>query len=63
MSGMMITTPMLLWHGGGVEGGKTDPVLSIDMTKFNILATSGIDSSIPPKGSVRVSKINSHIVL
>jgi hypothetical protein len=54
---------MLLWHGGGVEGGKTDPVLSIDMTKFNILATSGIDSSIPPKGSVRVSKINSHIVL
>jgi hypothetical protein len=53
-SGMIITTPMILWHGGGLENGKTDPVLSIDTAKSNILATSGIDSNIPPKGSVRV---------
>ncbi len=51
---MIITTPMILWHGGGLENGKTDPVLSIDTAKSNILATSGIDSNIPPKGSVRV---------
>ena len=51
---MKATTPELLWHGGGNENGKPDPVYSVDMHPSNILATAGIDASVPPKGSVRV---------
>ncbi len=50
------STPELLWHGGGNENGKPDPVFSVDMVLNNVLATAGIDASVPPKGSVRVSR-------
>ena len=51
---MKVITPELLWHGGGIENGKPDPVFSVDLHCSNVLATAGIDASIPPKGSVRV---------
>jgi hypothetical protein len=51
---MIVSTPEILWHGGGLEPGKPDPVLSVDIYSNNILATSGIDENVPPKGSVRV---------
>jgi hypothetical protein len=52
-----IYTPELLWHGGGNENGKPDPVYSVDMHPLDVLATAGIDANIPPKGSVRVSRL------
>ena len=52
---MKACTPELLWHGGGNENGKPDPVFSVDISPNDILATAGIDASVPPKGSVRVS--------
>ena len=52
-----VSTPELLWHGGGCESGKPDPVYSIDMHPLNVLATAGIDANVPPKGSVRVSLV------
>jgi hypothetical protein len=55
-----IYTPELLWHGGGNENGKPDPVYSVDMHPLDVLATAGIDANIPPKGSVRV-RIHSSI--
>ena len=51
---MKVITPELLWHGGGIENGKPDPVFSVDLHCSNVLATAGIDASVPPKGSVRV---------
>ena len=60
MTDMLVTTPELLWHGGG-DGGKPDPVLSVDIYGNNVLATSGIDANIPPKGSVRVSNESYHM--
>lgn len=53
-SDMRVTTPEILWHGGGLSPGKPDPVLSIDMYSEDILVTAGIDANIPPKGSIRV---------
>lgn len=53
-SSMKVSTPELLWHGGGAENGKPDPVFSVDMFDTNILATAGVDENIPPKGSMRV---------
>lgn len=56
---LRISTPEILWHGGGTDHGKADPVYSIDLhLTENILLTSGIDASVPPKGSVRVSNSN-----
>ena len=55
--GVQICTPQVLWHGGGQENGKTDPVYSIDFHPLNVLATAGIDANVPPKGSVRLWKI------
>lgn len=54
-----VSTPEVLWHGGGNENGKPDPVYSVDYHTLdgNILCTTGIDASIPPKGSVRVCLI------
>ena len=52
---MKTSTPELLWHGGGNENGKPDPVFAVDVSPNDILATAGIDASVPPKGSVRVS--------
>jgi hypothetical protein len=50
-----VSTPELLWQGGG-ENGKPDPVYSVDLHPVeDVLLTSGIDASIPPKGSVRVN--------
>ena len=49
-----VATPELLWHGGGNENGKPDPVYSVDLHPLGVLATAGIDANIPPKGSVRV---------
>ena len=52
---MIVSTPQILWHGGGIDDGKADPVFSIDIHHpSSILATAGIDANIPPKGSVRV---------
>ncbi len=48
------STPELLWHGGGNENGKPDPVFAVDISPNDVLATAGIDASVPPKGSVRV---------
>lgn len=61
-----MSTPQLLWHGGGNANGKPDPVYSVDYlpskSSFTgstddsyILCTTGIDANVPPKGSVRVS--------
>ena len=58
-----ISTPELLWHGGGIENGKPDPVYSVDMHPSDILATAGIDANIPPKGSVRVSAFEAIVKL
>ncbi len=55
-SAMRVSTPELLWHGGGNENGKPDPVFSVDLHPSNVLATAGIDANVPPKGSVRVSE-------
>lgn len=52
---MNVSTPELLWHGGGAENGKPDPVFSVDIFDKDILATAGVDENIPPKGSMRVS--------
>lgn len=55
-SQVTIATPEVLWHGGGNENGKPDPVYSVDFhPRVHIMSTSGIDASVPPKGSVRVS--------
>jgi hypothetical protein len=51
---LRVTTPEILWHGGGLLPGKPDPVLSVDIFQEDILATAGIDANVPPKGSVRV---------
>jgi hypothetical protein len=50
-----VSTPEVLWHGGGNENGKPDPVYSVDLHPLNVLATAGIDANVPPKGSVRVN--------
>ena len=52
---MKVTTPEVLWHGGGNENGKPDPVYAVDFHPTGILATCGINAEVPPKGSVRVS--------
>lgn len=55
---MRVSTPELLWHGGGNEHGKPDPIYSLDYHPTeSVLLTTGIDASTPPKGSVRVSMI------
>ncbi len=52
---MRVSTPELLWHGGGNEHGKPDPVYSVDFhPKEHVMLTTGIDANVPPKGSVRV---------
>lgn len=58
-----VTTPEILWHGGGLLPGKPDPVLSIDMYSEDILVTSGIDANIPPKGSIRVRFIPFDVIM
>jgi hypothetical protein len=52
---MRVRTPSVLWHGGGMTNGKPDPVFSLDLNIQNVLATCGIDSSVPPRGSIHVS--------
>jgi hypothetical protein len=53
---MQVATPQVLWHGGGLDHGKPDPVYSIDFHPIeSVLLTTGIDASVPPRGSVRVS--------
>ncbi len=59
---MVVSTPEVLWHGGGNENGKADPVYSVDFhPDDNVLCTSGIDASVPPKGSVRVRSLLTHL--
>ncbi len=50
--------PEILWHGGGNEGGKPDPVFSVDMHPEGVLATAGVDEMVPPKGTVRLWRNN-----
>ena len=50
-----VSTPQVLWHGGGNENGKPDPVYSVDFhPQEPVMCTTGIDANVPPKGSVRV---------
>eukprot|EP01038_Epipyxis_sp_PR26KG_P005152 gene5152-7172_t len=74
-----VSTPQLLWHGGGNENGKTDPVYSLDYLlepseairntaaprsvnkqedQSTVLLTTGIDANVPPKGSVRLWRVD-----
>lgn len=53
---MKVSTPELLWQGGGAENGKPDPVFSVDLLD-DLLLTAGVDENIPPKGSVRLWKL------
>ena len=56
---MKVSTPEVLWHGGGNENGKPDPVYSVDLhPRENVFCTSGINADVPPKGSVRLWKID-----
>ena len=48
------SSPEILWHGGGNEGGKPDPVYAVDMHPEGVLATAGVDETVPPKGTVRL---------
>ena len=54
---MSIYSPELLWQGGA-DNGKPEPVFSLDMHPSNVLATAGNDENIPPKGSVRLWRID-----
>lgn len=54
---MSIYSPELLWHGGA-DNGKPEPVFAVDMHPSNVLATAGNDENIPPKGSVRLWKVD-----
>jgi WD40 repeat protein len=57
--GIFTATPEILWHGGGNENGKPDPVYSLDIHhSSNTLATCGIDANVPPTGSVRLWRID-----
>ena len=58
-----VSTPELLWHGGGNDNGKPDPVYSVDLHPTNILATAGIDAGFPPKGSVRVITVTANVLM
>ena len=55
-------SPEILWHGGGNEAGKPDPVFAVDFHPRGVLATAGIDENVPPKGSVRLWKVDSSTV-
>lgn len=57
---MQVYSPNVLWHGGATESGKTDPVFSVDLHPSNVLATAGIDENMPPKGCVRLWKVNTN---
>jgi hypothetical protein len=52
---LRVSTPEILWHGGGNENGKPDPVYAVDFHPAGILVTAGIDANLPPKGCARVS--------
>jgi len=56
VSGMSVYLPETLWHGGA-DNGKPDPVFAVDMHPSNVLVTGGNDENIPPKGSVRLWKV------
>jgi hypothetical protein len=49
-NGMRISTPELLWHGGGNENGKPDPVYSVDILSHS--SNSKKDSSTYLSSSV-----------
>ncbi len=55
---IQIYSPSVLWHGGATESGKPDPVFSVDLHPNNVLATAGVDENLPPKGCVRLWKVN-----
>ena len=54
---MQVYSPDVLWHGGAIVEGKTDPVFSVDLHPTNVLCTAGIDENLPPKGCVRLWKV------
>ena len=54
MSALEYARPDILWHGGGHEAGKPDPVFSVDMHPEGVLATAGVDERVPPNGTVRL---------
>ena len=53
-----ISSPEILWHGGGNAAGKPDPVFAVDMHPDGILATAGVDGSVPPNGTVRLWRVS-----
>ena len=56
MAALEYSSPEILWHGGGNEGGKPDPVYALDIHPDGVLATAGVDETVPPKGTVRLWK-------
>ena len=60
---VQVYSPNVLWHGGGTENGKTDPVFSVDLHTSGVLATAGIDENMPPKGCVRLWNVDAQDVM
>ena len=56
-SAVSISSPEILWHGGANAAGKPDPVFAVDMHPKGILATAGVDGSLPPNGTVRLWRV------
>ena len=50
---LTVTTPEILWHGGGNTNGKVEHVFSLDIYN-KIMATTGLDGEVPPRGCVRL---------
>jgi WD40 repeat protein len=57
-SALSISSPEILWHGGGNTNGKPDPVYAVDMHSDGVMATAGVDESVPPKGTVRLWRVD-----
>lgn len=60
---LSISSPEILWHGGGNAAGKPDPVFAVDMHPDGILATAGVDGSVPPNGTVRLWRVTVNSVI
>jgi len=55
---MEVYTPQILWHGGGSTKGKPERVFSVDVHPKGVLATTGYDENVPPKGCTRIWELS-----
>lgn len=55
---LTVATPEILWHGGGNTNGKVEHVFSVDIYN-KIMATTGLDGEVPPRGCVRLWNLDS----